>query len=115
MHRKVTLDQVKTALRARVCQFCPLRNPGQPGDRLDVDRALDCEPACELFTHLPNLTEVARQLDPLLTSYDARLGRAVSDIVRSIRDSQPGGDGRTSTLNRHRRCVIRTLTELADQ
>lgn len=115
MSRKVTLDQVKSALRARACQFCPLRHPGQPGDPLDVERPLDCEPACDLFTHVPKLYEVARHLDPMLRSYDQGLGSKISEVVRSIGESQSGHDGRSSPLRRHRQCIIRTLTELVDR
>jgi hypothetical protein len=117
MSRKVTLEQVKSVLRARVCQQCPLRQPGQQGDRVDTSQPLGCEPACELFAHLPKLAAVASQIDPMLQSYDARLGHAVSSIIASIREArgEGNGDGRSSPLNRHRRCVIRTLTELVDQ
>ena len=115
MKRTVTLDQVKRELRARVCQHCPLRTPGQPGNRLDTDRPLDCEPTCELFEHLPRLTELAVRLDPMFRSADQTLQHKISEMIRSIHEAQPGHDGRSSPLNRHRRCVVRTLTELVDQ
>lgn len=115
MNRKVTLDQVKRELRARVCQHCPLRRPGSPGDRIDTNVPLDCEPACELFENLPKLTEFAVRLDPMLRSVDATLRHKISEAVKSIHDSMPGYDGRSSPLNRHRRCVAQTLSELVDQ
>jgi hypothetical protein len=115
MNRKVTLDQVKRELRARVCEHCPLRHPGKPGDRIDTGAPLDCEPTCDLFEHVPKLTEFARQLDPMLRSVDTTLQHKISQAVQSIHDSRPGYDGRSSPLNRHRRCVVQTLTELVDQ
>ena len=115
MKRTVTRDQVKRELRARVCQNCSLRKPGNPGDRLDTDRPLECEPACELFEHLPKLTEFAVQLDPMIRSVDQVLQHKISQVIQSIHDTRPGRDGRSSPLNRHRGCVVRTLTELVDQ
>ena len=115
MRRRFTLEQVKRELRARACQHCPLRTPGAPGDPVDTSRPLDCEPDCELFVHLPKLTEVARQLDPMLGSYDEVLRRRIHQTIGSIAGTRTEGDGRSSALNRHRRCVIRTLTELASQ
>ena len=115
MKRHVTLDQVKRELRARVCRHCPLRNPGEPGDRIDTDQPLDCEAGCELFDNLPRLTEFAVQLDPMLRSVDEALQRKISQTIHSMTESRPGYDGRSSPLNRHRRCVVRTLSELVDQ
>ena len=115
MKRHVTLDQVKRELRARVCQHCPLRNPGKPGDRIDTGRPLDCEAGCELFHNLPRLTEFAVRLDPMLQSADEALQRKISQALHSMAESRPDYDGRCSSLNRHRRCVVRTLSELVDQ
>jgi hypothetical protein len=115
MKRKVTLDQVKRELRARVCQHCPLRRPGSPGDRLNTDVALECETSCELFEHLPRLTEFAVQLDPMIQSVPAVLQRKITQAIESIHHSRDGFDGRSSPLNRHRRCVVHTLTELVEQ
>jgi hypothetical protein len=114
MSRKITLDQVKREMRARVCQHCPLRSAGNPGDPLDTNQPLDCEASCDLFTHLPMLEKVARQLDPMLRSYDTVLRNKVAQTVESIARSR-GGDGQTSPLDRHGECLIRTLAELADQ
>ncbi|HZN67020.1 MAG TPA: hypothetical protein VFB66_17140 [Tepidisphaeraceae bacterium] len=115
MQRKVTLDQVKRELRARVCQHCPLRTPGKPGDRIDTSSPLDCEPACELFEHLPALTEFARQLDPMLRSVDEGVQRKIDDTIESIAKARRGYDPKSSPLDRNRNCVIATLTELVDQ
>jgi hypothetical protein len=115
MKRNVTLDQVKRELRARVCQHCPLRHPGEPGDRVNPDVPLDCETSCELFEHLPRLTELAVQLDPMIQSVPAALQRKITRAIESIHESRKGFDGRSSPLNRHRRCVVRTLTELVEQ
>ena len=115
MRRKVTLEQVKTELRARACQNCPHRTPGRPGERLEPDRPLDCEAECELFVHLPKLREVARQLDPMLRSYDTVLRHKIGQIIESIAESRSAGDVKASPLRRHRECVIQTLSELADQ
>ena len=115
MKRNVTLDQVKRELRARVCQHCPLRRPGEPGDRVNPDVPLDCETSCELFEHLPRLTELAVQLDPMIQSVPAALQRKITRAIQSIHESREGFDGRSSPLNRHRRCVVRTLTELVEQ
>lgn len=115
MKRHVSLEQVKRELRARICQHCPLREPGKPGDRLDTDRPLDCEPSCELFHNVPQLTEIAVRLDPMLRSVDQVLQRRITDTIHSIAASKPGYDGRSSPLNRHRRCVVQTLSELVDQ
>ena len=82
--------------------------------RIDTSRPLDCEPACELFEHLPKLTEFAVRLDPMLRSVDTVLQRKITDAVKSIHDARPGYDGRSSSLNRHRRCVVQTLSELVD-
>ena len=115
MHRKVTLDQVKRELRSRVCQHCPMRTPGKPGEHLDSTRPLDCEPACELFEHLPRLAELAVRLDPMLQSVEEVLQRRISRTIDSIHRSRSDYDGRSSPLNRHRRCVVQTLTELVGQ
>ena len=119
MKRRVTLDQVKRELRARVCQHCPLRRPGEPGERLDTGRALDCEASCELFDELPKLTQLAVQLDPMINSLDGALQRRISSAIETIHSSREraggGYDGRSSPLSRHRRCVVRTLTDLVDQ
>jgi len=115
MKRKVTLEQVKSELRARVCQHCPLRHPGKPGDRVDTDVPLDCEPSCELFEQLPRLTQFAVQLDPMIQSVPAALQRKISRAIDAIHKSREDFDGRSSALNRHRQCVVRTLTELVGQ
>ena len=114
MHRKVTLDQVKRELRARACRSCPLRGAARPDDRIDTERALDCEATCDLFIHLPKLQQVARQLDPIVSSYDMALRHKINQIVESIARSRSGGS-RSSPLKRYRECVIQTLSELADQ
>ena len=114
MSRKITLDQVKREMRARACQHCPLRSPGNPGDPLDTNPPLDCEASCDLFTRLPMLQKVARQLDPMLSSYDTVLRNKIAQTVESIARSR-GGDGRSSPLVRHGECLMRTLAELADQ
>jgi hypothetical protein len=115
MNRKITLEQVKNELRARVCQHCPLRHPGRPGDRIDTSESLDCEATCELYEHLPKLTELARRVDPMIRSVDTVLQHKISQAIQSIHDARPGYDGRSSPLNRHRRCVVQTLTELVDK
>ena len=115
MHRKVTLDQVKRELRARACAHCPLRHPAQPGGRINTDTPLDCETSCELFEHLPRLTEIARQVDPMLRSVDEVLQHKVNQTIERIAQSKPGYDRRSSPLNRHRQCVVQTLSELVDQ
>jgi len=119
MKRKVTLDQVKRELRARVCRNCPLRRPGEPGDRVDTDTPLHCETSCELFEELPKLTQLAVQLDPMINSLEGALSRKISGAIENIHRSRECAgecyDGRSSPLNRHRRCVVRTLTELVDQ
>ena len=115
MKRHVTLDQVKRELRARVCQHCPLRHQGEPGDYVDANRPLDCEAGCELFDNLPRLTEFAVRLDPMLRSADEALQRKISQTIHSMAESRSDYDGRSSPLNRHRRCVVRTLSELIEQ
>lgn len=114
MKRHVTLDQVKRELRARACQHCPLRSPGQPGDRIDTDTPLDCEQACELFEQLPELTELAKQIDPMLRPVDQILQHRISQTLGNIARVSDA-DRRSSPLNRHRRCVVQTLTELVEQ
>ena len=115
MRRTVSLDQVQRALRARVCRNCKLRHPGQPGDPLQTDTPLDCEAGCELFHNLPELGTLANHLDPMLRSYDEALGRRVSQLIESAGAAgEAARDGRSSPLNRHRRCVIDTLSELVD-
>ena len=115
MRRKITLDQVKRELRARACQYCSLRTTGRPGQRIDTDRALECEATCELFTHLPMLKELAQQLDPMLRSYDTVLRHNINQMIESAIHSRAADEGRPSPLRRHRECVIQTLSELADQ
>jgi hypothetical protein len=116
MARKATLEQVKEVLRGRVCQRCALRRPGRPGDPIDRGKPLGCEAGCELFASLPQLTSLANQLDPMLRSYDVALGHRVSQLIASARtpDGLEARDGRSSPLNRHRRCVIESLSELVD-
>lgn len=113
--KRVKLEQVKRELRARVCQHCPLRSPGKPGDHLDTGGPLDCEQGCELFENLPRLTEIAVRLDPMLRNVDQVLQHKITETIHSIAESRPGYDGRASPLNRHRRCVVRALSELVDQ
>ena len=115
MKRHVALDQVKRELRARVCQNCPLRSPGKPGDPVDTTQPLDCEPGCELFQNVPRLTEIAARLDPMLRSVDEVLQHKITETIHSMAEQRPGHDGRSSPLNRHRRCVVRTISELVDQ
>jgi hypothetical protein len=115
MHRKVTLDQVREVLRTRACPHCRLRSPGRPGQQVDPRVPLDCEAGCELFNNLAGLVTLANQLDPLLGSYEAAIGHRVSQLVDSIRGPDGNArDGRSSPLNRHRHCVIETLSELVD-
>jgi hypothetical protein len=115
MHRTVTLDQVQRALRARVCRNCNLRDPGGPGDSLRTDTPLDCEAGCELFHNLPELSTLANHLDPMLRSYDEALGHRVSQLIDSAGAARGNHrDGRSSPMNRHRRRVIETLSELVD-
>ena len=114
MLRTIKLDQVREVLRARVCRNCKLRNPGRPGDELQVNDPLACEAGCELFDNLPELTALANHLDAMLLPHDVALNRRMSRLIRSGGDRGAARDGRSSPLNRHRRCVIETLTELVD-
>ena len=114
MSRKITLDQVRREMRARACQHCPLRSAGNPGDPLDANQPLDCEASCDLFTHLPTLERFARQLDPMLSSYDTVLRKKIAQTIESITRSHRG-ERQLSPLVRHGECLIQTLTELADQ
>jgi hypothetical protein len=82
---------------------------------VNADLPLDCEASCELFDHLPKLTEFAVQLDPMIQSVPAVLQRKITQAIHSIHKSREGFDGRSSPLNRHRRCVVHTITELVEQ
>ena len=113
MRGGMTVDDVRRELRARVCRVCARRASGTPGDTVDVDRPLECEVGCDLFIHLPQLTRVARQLDPMISSYDKVLRHRIQQILESIAQTRFGGEGKPSPLNRHRRRVVRTLAELA--
>jgi hypothetical protein len=114
MNRHVTLDQVKAELRARVCQHCPLRYPGDPGDPIDTETPLGCEPGCQMFEHLPHLAECARQIDPMLRSVDEAIRYRISETLHAIAH-KTGADPRSAPLNRHRSRLVRTLTELVYQ
>ena len=114
MSRKFTLDQVRREMRARACQHCPLRSEGNPGDPVDTNQPLDCEASCDLFNHLPTLEKFARQLDPMLSSYDTVLRNKIAHTIESIARSRRG-DRNPSPLVRHGECLIQTLAELADQ
>lgn len=111
MTAKPTIEQLKAELRAQICKDCPLRTPGQP---FDMERQLPCETSCPLFVHLPRLKEVAQQLDPMLGSYDAVLGRQMSEITRAHHELARR-DGRSSPLTRYRKRIIRIFAGLMDR
>jgi hypothetical protein len=67
-----------------------------------------------MFEHLPQLTEFARQIDPMLRSVDEAIRYRISDTLHTIAQ-KTGADQRSAPLNRHRSCLVRTLTELVDQ
>lgn len=85
------------------------RSRGRP---LQTDTPLGCAAGCELFHNLPELSALAKHLDPMLRSYAVALGRRVSQLIESV--GAAGRTGRSSPLNRHRRCVIDPLSELVD-
>src|SRR4051812_10841358 len=54
---------VTRAARAHVCPHCPLKwGP----ERVDADTANPCELRCDLFHHLPAITDAAACTDPML-------------------------------------------------
>jgi hypothetical protein len=68
-----------------------------------------------MFEHVPTLTELARQIDPMLRSVDEVLQHRVSQTIESITESRGARAASTSPLNRHRNCIVETLTELVGQ
>ena len=91
-----------------------IRHPGRAGVPLQTDTSLDCEAGCELFHNLPELATPASCLDPMLRSYDVALRRRVSQLIESVGAAGASARDGRSPRNRHRRCVIDTLSQLVD-
>ena len=102
MQNKPSMKLVERTVRTRVCAECPRRTPC-PGASPDQPRA--CEAGCSLFLNLPKLRDLAVSVDPMVSSFRARVYRAARRAC--IHDS-----GRCSS----RRCerLTRLLAELTD-
>src|SRR3954469_14916612 len=59
---------VVRAARANICPHCPVKwGP----ERTSIDAANPCELRCELFHHLPAITDAAACADPMLRPVEA--------------------------------------------
>ncbi|HQY87907.1 MAG TPA: hypothetical protein PK402_04560 [Tepidisphaeraceae bacterium] len=78
MQNAPALHLAQHEVRREICTMCPWRTGGDlqcPGS----PRA--CERSCTVFLHLPELMEVANQVDPIVGSPHRALDRYVDQVV----------------------------------
>ena len=103
----MTANTPKTALvtraaRAQICEHCPLKwGPA----RTSIDSANPCELRCDLFHHLPAITDAAACADPMLRPVKTA---AAGEIAIRV----PAWRKRTSPLWRNRKRLIALLAHL---
>src|SRR5690348_4964384 len=73
------LESQKRMIRAEICAECERRRPR--GTRVDPSRPLACEQDCGIFLHLPQLVQLARLRDPMLTDSAAAKGACQSPVA----------------------------------
>jgi len=95
-------DLVTRAARAQICEHCPLKwGP----DRTSIDTANPCELRCDLFHHLPSITDAAACTDPMLRPVKTA---AAGEIAIRV----PAWRKRSSPLWRNRKRLIELLAHL---
>jgi hypothetical protein len=107
MPGRISLEELKRAIRSRVCTHCPIRRSlgGCP-----PDAAAPCEAQCPVFKSLPALKRQMEQLDPMLVSYDQALNRTVDEILQNQRRGSLR-DWWHSPLRRNRKRVVETVVQ----
>lgn len=90
------------AARADICPNCPLRWGPQ---RTGIDVANPCELRCDLFHHLPGISDAAACADPMLRPVKAA---AAGEIAIRV----PAWRKRSSPLWRNRKRLIALLAHL---
>jgi hypothetical protein len=90
------------AARAHICPHCPLhRGP----ERTSIDNANPCELRCDLFHHLPAISDAAACTDPMLRPAEAAAAGEIAIRVPALRK-------RRSPLWRNRKRLIALLGHL---
>jgi hypothetical protein len=93
---------VTRAARAHICPHCPLKwGP----ERENIDTANPCELRCDLFHHLPAISDAAACTDPMLRPVAAATAGEIAIRVPAWRKTR-------SPLWRNRRRLIAMLTHL---
>ena len=93
---------VTRAARAHICPNCPLKwGP----ERANLDTANPCELRCDLFHHLPAISDAAACADPMLRPPEAA---AAGEIAIRV----PAWRKRRSPLWRNRKGLIKLLAHL---
>ena len=99
-----TKDVVTRAARAQICPHCPLHwGP----DRANLDSANPCELRCDLFHHLPAITDAAACADPMLRPVNTATAGEIAIRVPAWRKTR-------SPLWRNRKRLIAMLAHLFD-
>ena len=93
---------VVRAARANICPHCPVKwGP----ERANIDAANPCELRCELFHHLPAITDAAACADPMLRPVEAAAAGEIAIRVPAWRKTR-------SPLWRNRKRLIALLAHL---
>ena len=93
---------VVRAARAHICPHCPLKwGP----DRTSIDSANPCELRCDLFYHLPAISDAAACADPMLRP-------VASAAAGEIAIRLPASHKRQSPLWCNRKRLIALLSHL---
>jgi len=93
---------VTRAARAHICPHCPLKwGP----ERENMDTANPCEHRCDLFHHLPAISDAAACTDPMLRPVDTAAAGEIAIRVPARRKTR-------SPLWRNRKRLIALLTRL---
>lgn len=72
MRHNSKLSLVQRSVRAWLCADCPRQSPGAA----DPDQPRHCEHRCPMFQALDRLRGLAVTLDPMLSPFSNRVGRA---------------------------------------
>jgi hypothetical protein len=100
--KKPNTGLVVRAARAHICPDCPLKwGPPRP----DIDHANPCELDCDLFAHLPAITDAAACTDPMLRTVTAASNAAIKVCL-------PPKAKRQSPLWRNRKRLLGLLAHL---
>jgi hypothetical protein len=106
-------SQQQQRLRARICPRCQWRPKGSESLGPDVPRP--CQGQCPIFLSLPALVQIARNLDPMLTSYGATMHDKICRFCAG-HPIWPGvcvkRAGHACPLCHYRKEVVETLRDL---